>query len=70
MGRFCMALAQGRELGFQHFVMLLQISNFIDEHRETVIEPLHLLLLVGADDFELIIKRGALGEVEAVQSQG
>lgn len=69
-GRLCLPLAQRHQLGLQHFVVLLQVAHLLDEHGKAVIETLHLLLLVGADDLVLIVEDAALGQVEGLQRSG
>lgn len=61
--RLAVALPQQRHLSFQDFVVLLQVVNLLDEGHEAVVEALELLLLVGADDLELVGDGGGLGQV-------
>lgn len=62
-GRLIVALAQQSDLRLQDFVLLLQVVDFLNEGHEAVVEALQLLLLVGADDLQLVGDRGGLGQV-------
>ncbi len=57
-------------LRLQHFVVLLQVAHFLNEHCKAIIETLHLFLLIGTDDFELIVQDAALCQVEGLQRHG
>lgn len=62
-GGLVVALPQHGDLRLQDPVLLLQVVHFLYEGHEAVVEALQLLLLVGADDLELVGDRGGLGQV-------